>query len=211
VSEARTPQDHLRKKPAIRIPVTVIFDRDVDAALRAAERRLAELRDQQDRRPSDERAALLSEAEADLERVRAEAEECSQTYVFKKVSRAKRRELSKQHPPTEEQIELAKENDLPKPPYNEDTYVGAFLDLACIEPTLPPGYFANADESEEWNDGELVSIFYTVVGAYQEAHLLDLGKGSRGTSNSNGSSPTASPEESPTAVSWGGDESGPAT
>lgn len=229
MSDPKAPQDHLGKKPPVRVPVTVVYDDAVDAGLRQVAERVGNLRwrvEQADQAvkelrwrestPGDEaRTAAelaeandeLAEAEAELDEWRARAASCSKTFMFKPVPRRVRRDLASEYPATAEAIQAAKDADQPPPPFDLDAYARPFVKLACVD-----AQGEDFDDEDAWNDGAILRLFFEGATAAQtDSHIADLGKGSARTPSSNGNSPTASPAESPTPVSWAGESSGEAS
>ncbi len=181
-----------KKKPVSR-SIEIFLDSDVAQAVNRAEAALERAEERLSQRPSD--AALQAkqaDAKAELERLQAEASESGAvaTFTFRGIGRKAYEQLIEDHPPTEAQQKEAREAGqaagLPaqfqRLKWNADTFPPALIAAASYEPKITPEEaWEIYHVSENWNDGELTSIFVTAVEAQQARDVADLGKSKAGS------------------------------
>lgn len=173
--------------------VALLLDRDLQDELRQAI--IAH------QRIDDDDGRAKAQAEKVVDDLRAKASKAETLFVFRNLSRDEKRVLREAHPATDEQVAAAKEAGESRPEIDEDTFYPAYLDLACIEPELPEGWFDENAESGALTVGEVGALVQAALAAAMDVMVVDWGKGSNGTRSSRRSSRTASRGESPTASS----------
>lgn len=172
------------KKPT-RVRVPIVFDQQVaDVYFQAA------VDTQTAKQLEDD--AIISKAEAAEEKARQALEEVTVEYYFESIGRDAFNNLIDAHPPSDEQVMEAEKEGVPRPLFNGDEFWKHALVACCAQPELTEEDVNEMWESPSWNDDEITSLCQAAWSANKQRSLLDVGKGSPRTANSNGNSATAS-------------------
>jgi len=169
--------------------VTVILDADIELALTAAEQAVDAARNRLLVPKLNPAApAALGAAQAELDRLRADAEAVSARFVFQAVGRQRFSDLRGEHPPTKEQRTEwtarwlkagVAEHQIPELEHNPDTFPPVLLAAACIEPEMTLGDATGIWCSAGWSDAELAELFGAALAVNTQHRRHDLGNSSR--------------------------------
>lgn len=116
--------------------VDLIADGGLEDELLRLEEQLAKAREADEREDGD--AATAPQAPVIAEQILAlqeQAKDSTVTFVFESIGRKKWTDLEASHPPSQKQLEVAEEQDLPRPPYNPDTFCVAAMAESLVEPS----------------------------------------------------------------------------
>ncbi len=186
-----------KKKPVTR-SVEIFLDSDVATDINRAQVRLNEIEERLSQSPQRRDLQIKrDQAEAELERLQAEAAETGAvaTFSFRAIGRKAYEKLIEEHPATEEQQREARErgaaaglnSQLARLQWNADTFPPALIAAASCEPKIShEEAWEMFHVSEDWNEGELTTLFVTARSAQEGRDVADLGK------SRNGSRPTPS-------------------
>ncbi len=184
-----------KKKPVTR-SVEIFLDSDVATEINRAQTRLNDLEERLSQSPQRRDLQIKRDhAEAELERLQAEAAETGAvaTFFFRAIGRKAYEKLIEEHPATEEQQREARERganaglapQLARLHWNADTFPPALIAAASYEPKIShEEAWEIFHVSEDWNEGELTTLFVTARSAQEGRDVADLGK------SRNGSRPT---------------------
>ena len=159
-------RERLRNRTRPVLTLTICDDHDIKRALAAAAGVEARATAHADSHPGPEADQLLADAQAALEKAKADAEAASIVLTFQALERKTYRALRADHPPTEAQIEEGYD-------FNLDTLgpvliAASSLDGITVEDAT--------DFLEQWSDKEGETLLNTAFGVQHEDRM-DLGKG----------------------------------
>ncbi len=186
-----------KKKPVTR-SVEIFLDSDVATDINRAQVRLNDLEERLSQSPQRRDLQIKrDQAEAELERLQGEAAEAGAvaTFSFRAIGRKAYEQLIEEHPATEEQQREARERganaglapQLSRLHWNADTFPPALIAAASCDPKIShEEAWEMFHVSEDWNEGELTTLFVTARSAQEARDVADLGK------SRNGSRPTPS-------------------
>lgn len=189
-NKPKMPLDHLmaRKQP-VRKPVYLAADPTMLEELNSLEAEVRRLQATVKLRDDAASAERLPLAESELETIREALESEAVKFVFKSIGRKAYDRLVQEHPPTDEQLERARQEDEKATlPFNPDTFPLALM-MACMEePDVTDPDDANAMrewlESEVFNSSETMMLFNACLDVNTRSTLVQMGKGSRRTTAS---------------------------
>lgn len=165
--------DHLRSKPLPSRVVEVVLD---DEARQELERASSELEKAKLAKADDSEIRKLQKA---YDKAKAACDEKTEELLFRSVGRKRWEALVRAYPPTQEQIDDAKEEKKPVPLWDEDAFPAAAVHASIAEPELT---LEQVQELwDEWNSGETTRLFMLAYALNNNSNLVDLGKGSSGT------------------------------
>lgn len=172
------PLDHLksRKKPVTK-RVPIVLDSDIADAYEEAKAAYEEAKRLDSVRSTDDTRSALVVAEEKLEEARALAEENTAEFVLRSIGRKPFELLVDEHPPTEKQKAEAKKAGS-EINWNADTFPPALVAACLVEPQMSADDVLEMWDSPDWNQAELLSLFFGAMDANQNRRMIDLGKGS---------------------------------
>lgn len=166
--------DRLKKKQPLERKVTIPLDQDAldayDTAVSALERAKTFNED-------------TTEAEAQVAEARANLQEHTVTMVFRAIGRKNYDALIELYPPTEEQIEEFRNENLDrhgnpskgKPAYDIDKFAPALVAASCVEPEMT---LDQVNELfDEWNATELAQLWVAALEVNTHRRVVSLGNG----------------------------------
>jgi hypothetical protein len=196
-------RDHLLKKRAATKTVEVVLDPDAARAVHEAEDRVNRAEARVRVTPDDPAAQeALWAAREQLEGLRAQAakDDVVVTLRFRSIGRHAYDDLIRQHPPTPDQQDEAKEAGGTLN-FNPETFPPAVVAACLEEPRLSVDEVTEMWESAEWNQAELAELFSAAVDVNSRRETLDLGKDSAAMATTGRKSRGARNTASPTASS----------
>lgn len=175
-----------RKKPRI-LPVTIILDPDVEAALIEAQDKVVKAQERADRNPTNAAAAAeLATANEALTAAEAKARDESATFRFKAIGREAFETLRSQYPPTKAQRDDFKAKALAMGlaafqvgdlGHNPDTFPPVLIAASCIDPVMTIEDAQAIWDSDDWSAAELADLFGAALAVNQTSQRVQLGKG----------------------------------
>lgn len=175
----RAAKDNKRKNRQV---VWIGGDEELATKLREAEGRRQRQNNLVDVRGDDATDAdrlLLLKLEEEVEGVRSQLRDTSIKFVLESIGRKRYDKMMAEHPPTKEQMDQA-EKEGESITFNPETFPFELIDACTVEPEHEPGElqaWMQDDESEEWNNAEVVDLFNAAVAVNMSRLRLDLGKG----------------------------------
>lgn len=153
-----------RTRPVLKL--RICDDHDVKRSLAAAMQVESRAKDHADNHPGPEADRLLADAQAALERAKADADAASVVLSFQALDRKSYRALMADHPPTEEQIEDGFD-------FNLDTLAPVLIAASSLDGITAEDAAAFLDQ---WSNAEAEALLNTAFGVQREDRM-DLGKG----------------------------------
>lgn len=180
--------DFLTSKPKPWRIVEIHGDLDAVRALEEAEKALGEA--QLKAKSDGASSAGVPAAERKVAEARKHVEETTMQMLVAGVGRKVKEDLVTLHPPRDEDHEAARDgtgNPNAKASYNADTYPAALIAASLVEPKLSEAEVLAL--TEDWTDGEYMTLWLAVLGVNADSSLVSPGKasGSNGSSGTNGS------------------------
>lgn len=137
----------------------------------------------------ENRKPVAPQLQTQLEELRDRAEEIAVKFELRELSRKQYKDIIAEHPDPEGKLR-----------WNEETFAPALIAAACVQPEMTPEQ--SQELWDEWGPSVAYLIFGTAVEVCEGPTRVPFGEGdSPGTPDSEPSSTTADPEESPTADS----------
>lgn len=178
--------DHLRsrKKPVIeRVPI--VLDTELADRLEAAKTEYEAARTSFEARATDASRERFIAAEDAYEAAKTEAEDNVAVFVFRGIGRRPFDDLVDAHLPTKEQKERAKREGSGDITWNPESFPPALVSAASVEPKLSVEEAQEIWESPEWNQAEIMAVFFGALNANSQRRITELGK-DYGTTNGSG-------------------------
>lgn len=167
---AASAEEILAKKPRTALFLVVLDD---DLCIEH-DRRLDELNQARTNGHTPEQVAEL---EAAVREAKHAIDDATVSMKLSAIGREAYDALVDAHPPTDEEIEDAKERGKPKPVYNADTFPIALIAASLVEPRMTEEQVAAIYAA--WNTQEVADLFMTAMDVNSRARrLVELGKGS---------------------------------
>lgn len=192
---ARVPKEipgQLRSKKPNQRTIWIAGDSELADDLEAARAKLQQLEirltaQSQESQLRPELTRAVQEAADKVARLEKEVREGSTKFVFRSLGRNSYSALIDHHPPTDAQVKEAETNNENKPTFNPDTFPQELVARCMIEPLhggpfpeeLNPelvDYVSWIFDSEEWNEPEVMELFFACVSVNNSRKALDLGK-----------------------------------
>lgn len=170
--------DHLRsgKKPVTKT-VTIAMDSQVADEYAAAKEEFDIARQRVAVRPND--SAVVDEFNAAEDRymaARDAMDDNAVTFTFRAIGRERFEAIVLEHPPTKDQKEQARKAGEHRLGWNLDTFPIALIAESSHEPKLAKHEVEELWKSEDWNQAELMTLFFAALEVNQNRRVVDLGK-----------------------------------
>lgn len=156
------------KKTPVTKSVTIQLDGDVTARIQDLQASYAEARrlDSKSNTP-DKAPAIQYQLDALIE----EAKKTEQVFKFRSIGRPRYEELLREHPPTARQ-----KKDL-QAVFNTDTFPPALISAASFDPEISLEDAEEIFSSPDWNNAELLKLYFAAEQANTESADIPLSKG----------------------------------
>jgi hypothetical protein len=168
------------KKRRVQETVWIGGDPDVLAELADKEKRRRQLETSiqvRDGKGTEADRSSLAEVLSEIEDLKMSLRETAVPYTMQAVGHKRFDALLKEHPPTEDQVAMAKaegENIT----FNLDTFPYALIDLSCIDPEHELGEmqaWLKDDPDDEWNFAEVNDLFQAALKVNNDRSRAALG------------------------------------
>jgi hypothetical protein len=126
----------------------------------------------------------LAEAQAAHDALEERRDECAIEFVFRSIGRPAFEELVGEHPATKAQKEEAKREGNEDLTWNPETFPQALVKAALVSPEMSEEDVEEMWDSPDWNQAELISLFYAALEVNQSRRIIEVGKGSGTTQSS---------------------------
>ncbi len=168
-----------KKKPVTR-RVPIALDSDWADELDEAKARLTKAQARLDVRtsPTKEDYAELAEAQEAVDALEARREDCAIEFVFRSIGRPAFEDLVGEHPATKAQKEQAKKEGNDDLTWNPETFPQALVHASLVSPeNMSEEDVTEMWDSPDWNQAELISLFYGALEVNQSRRMIEVGKG----------------------------------
>lgn len=165
-----------KKKPVLqRVVIALDGDRADEFNAKRTAMELADEAHRNEPKSTKLKNEFLSAKEA-YDALLADVEDYTVEFVFRSIGRPAFEELVDSCQPTNKQIQEARKKDEEEPVWNPDTFMPGLIAKAIVEPELTEEDVFDLWESPEWNQAELLSLFFAALQVNQSRKVVDLGK-----------------------------------
>lgn len=179
----KQPLDHLRsKKKPVRKAVWIAGDSELAEELSELEASLTRAKASSEamREDNPRREAALQmtiDLEAEVAAKREEVRGTAIKFVLQGMGSKEFDAMAAEYPPTDAQLQAAKDTGEDKPPFDTDTYPIALIVASTVEPEMEPAELHEWLSDPTWNSFELLSLFMAANEVNNSRKILNLGKG----------------------------------
>lgn len=131
-----------------------------------------------------ENRAKANDLKAELDALKVSMEDEVVEFTFRSIGRKAYEDLTNDSQPTQEQVQKAKELGENNLSWNPDTFPPALVAASLVDPDFSKQDIEEIWSDPDWNEAELMALFFAALEANQTRKVVDLGKESGRTQDS---------------------------
>lgn len=164
------------KKPVTKT-VLMVLDPTIGGAYLEAKEAYEEAKTESDLHGDDKSLkATANRLKREFESAKDVVEENSVEFVLRSLGRETVDRLMDENQATKKQIAEAEDKGLEPPNWNAETFPQALVAASLIEPEVTLEDIQEMWDSEDWNQAELMTLFFTALEVQQTRRVVDLKK-----------------------------------